>query len=495
MISMIRLSSPRPVRLALVLGSLLVLMSGAAPRVHAQQADPLQRAKALYQKAQTAYEAEENETAIDHLEQIEELLADRSGPAVDTLRARRLALLSRAQYRTGALGGAQRAHIKMMNTEAVPPALADEMADHRKRVEVALMEEVPKVVRSSIRTAATTDTLDLSGRDLIGLPDSVGRLTPRKRVDLSRNDLPSLPRGIGRWTEVQELDVSNNRLGCVPESIGQLSRLEELDLSYNRLTELPSSIGQLTNLRRLNLEGNEVKELPASIDQLTLLNILNLSSPRQARRLWDLLPESANLVYPTELPGTRWIGTAKVRIPLRSPTPGSYVPDSHRALLDTLTNVLARRDTVMTVRVRQTGPIIPRVVDSVSVGLSSGKLHTEVTHVRVDYVFGITGEFEEKIWAIHFLHRSGAKQSFVPLLSLDAQQPWIQDVLENKGVGTGTCRAGHIPFRRKLQFPLLVGEGGDGKLLKINRQDVRGLSEQEKRAFIKKIMRLTYESR
>jgi hypothetical protein len=475
-------------------------LSGTAPETRAQQSDTLQRARTLYRKAETAYEDEENEDAIDHLEQIEELLADRSSPTVDTLRARRLVLLSKAQYRVGELGGAQRAHIKMTKTGAVPAGLADEMADHRKRVEAALMEALPGAVRSSIRTAATMDTLDLSGRGLIGLPDSIGRLSPRKRVDLSYNDLPSLPKGIGRWTKVQELDVSDNRLGCVPESIGRLSRLEELDLSWNRLTELPASIGHLTNLRRLDLADNGIQELPSSVDQLTRLKKLDLSGnpnslSRQARRLKDQLPNSTNIFYPTE----RWRQTVKVRFPVKSPTAGWNT--THRALLDTLANVLARRDTVM---VRQSpdaseqpfSELKDRVVDSVSVGVYGRRHHTEATHVRVDYIFRITksGGFEDEIQAIHFLHWSGPKQAFAPHLSLEAQQPWIQDVLENKGLDDGTCQVAPIPFRDTLTFPRLVGEGGDGTIVQISGHDVRDGYEQEKRQLIKKITRLTYET-
>jgi len=521
-----RIVQPWHSRLGLAIGVVLAILGLAASEARAQQtdaqqADPLQRASTLYQKAQTAYEAEEDEDAIDHLEQIEELLADRSGPAVDTLRARRLALLSKAQYRTGALGGAQRAHIKMMKTGAVPPALAAEMAKHRQRVETALMGKMPRAVRASIRTAAAMDTLDLSGRNLFGLPDSVGRLTPRQRVDLSGNDLPSLPESIGQWTEVREMDLSDNRLGCVPESIGQLSRLEELDLSGNRLTELPASIGrlpnlrgldlsgnelsdlpdsigQLTRLRRLDLSGNALTALPSSVDQLTRLRTLNLSGnlnpmSRQVRQLQDRLPDSTNVVGPSEPSSVRWLQTAQIRFPVTNPTLHDV---NHRALLDTLTSVLARRDTV-TVRRSPDAPEQPfselndRVVDSVGVAPLAA------THARVDYTFRITNlGFEEEIRSVHFLYQSEPEQAFVPLLFLDSQQPWMQDILKNKGLPTQSCRASLYPFEHMLSFAdvMTLRDGEYGTLLQISGNDVRDGFEQKKRALIKKIRRLIYES-
>ncbi len=245
--------------------------------------------RGVLSKATAAYEDDRNERTIEYLERVEELLGGWDAPSADSLRARRLALLSQAQYQRGELGGAQRALLKMEATGAVPQGLVKETTDHRRRVETALMEALPKAVRESIRTAATIDTLNLSEvesrRDdanhrLNALPDSIGRVAPRRSVDLSGNDLSSLPESIWQWTEVRELDLSHNRFGSVPKSIAQLSNLRELDLSGNRLTELPASIGRLNNLRRLDLSENALSGLPDGIDQLSNLRRLDLSGTK-----------------------------------------------------------------------------------------------------------------------------------------------------------------------------------------------------------------------
>ena len=511
-----RIVQPKHSRLVFAIGVGLAILGLAASEARAQQTDTLQRASTLYQKAQTAYEAEEDEDAIDHLEQIEELLADRSRPTVDTLRARRLALLSKAQYRVGELGGAQRAHIKMTKTGAVPAGLVDEMADHRQRVETALMKEVPKAVRSSIRRAVAMDTLDLSGRGLIGLPDSVGRLMPRQRVDLSGNDLPSLPKGIGQWTKVQELDVSNNRLGCVPENIGQLSRLEELDLSGNRLTELPSSIGRLSNLRGLDLSGNSLSELPESIGQLTSLRRLDPSGneltalpssvgelahlrrldvsensgslTRQVRetRLLGLLPDTNTVVYPSpllEADSSRWGQTAQILVPLDQ-------EEDLNVFLDTLKQVISRTES-LTVR---RGPAQPKqslseirteLIDEEAIGLS-------MSHARIDYEFRVEeGEYREEIEAIQFLFRHEFKEEEgISMLYVGGQRPWVQDILRNKGIPPQRIKL--RTFNDELAFVRMHSEG---KIVKIANQPVREGFKQKKQQLIEKITRLTYETR
>ena len=502
-----------------------------------QGVDALQRARTRYQKAKAAYRDDRRANALDHVQRVEEILAEQRAPEVDTLRARRLALLSKILYRAGTkedrnLGGAQRALIKMEATRAVPSRLADEMAAHRDRVERALMKALPQAVRASIRSGSTMDTLDLSDdghfvHNLTGLPDSVGRLTSLRTADLSVGQLSSLPESLGQWSDLRTLNVSHNELGRVPESIGELSRLRELDLSHNALTHLPGSIGRLTNLRRLDLSQNTLSELPSSIGQLTNLRWLDVSGneleelPSSVGRLTHLkrldvsgnsdvlsykarssgleerLSESVEGIYPVPVNAERyrWLQTAQIGFPIGA---GSDA----QVLLDSLKNVLVRRDSLPVRRgpaqpeARSLSALETRMIERVGVDLSSAN------YARIDYQVAITERgFKETIQAIHFLFtpRSGGgapDRDFIPLLYVDAQQPWVGRFLKNNGI---PCRMGEChmrPFSILMSFDRRMQRHGQEALHKIDGKAVRSSGLQRgKREFIRKIKRLTNESR
>ncbi len=475
---------PRILSIWVVLG----LLGLTAPEASAQQADSLQRARSLYQTAKTAYEEKQYEASINTLEQIEELLANRRGPSVDTLRALRLALLSKAQYHVGELGGAQRAHIKMTKIGAVPPILTtDEMADHRQQVEATLMKELPQAVQESIRTAATMDKLNLSDRDLVGLPDSIGQLTDLRRLSLRRNDLSALPETIGQLSHLEELDLRGNQLTTLPESIGQLSDLEVLELGENKLIELPNSIGQLENLRRLGLRNNDLSIVPESVGQLPLLNGpdgLDISGNSASLNRQPLMLRDS-----TEVDGSWVRQTAQVLVPIED--------RSVRIFVDELTRGLSRRDSLQDSLTVRRGPAQPKQpLSELRTELinEEGIVLSAASHVRIDYEFRKTERgFEEKIQAIHFFYRlESENKEDIPLLYVDGQKPWVQDLFIDV---TGHYHP-HHPRRKvrraEMAFARVV-EGKNTILLQIGGREVREGFEWKKQKFIQKIKRLTYE--
>jgi Leucine-rich repeat (LRR) protein len=71
----------------------------------------------------------------------------------------------------------------------------------------------------------------------------------RVRLDLRGKGLNSLPDSIGELTELEILVLDSNQLASLPDWIGQLRNLRTLSLYNNRLDSLPESVWQLDNLR------------------------------------------------------------------------------------------------------------------------------------------------------------------------------------------------------------------------------------------------------
>ncbi len=126
--------------------------------------------------------------------------------------------------------------------------------------------------------------LDLSGRGLTSLPDTIGNLTTLQTLDLNNNLLTTLPESIGNLSKLERLHLRENQLWLLPKTIGNLHSLQSLDLSKNKLENLPETLGQLTSLRTLDLSENHLADLPETVRNLAKLERLNLTNTR----LWSL---------------------------------------------------------------------------------------------------------------------------------------------------------------------------------------------------------------
>jgi Leucine-rich repeat (LRR) protein len=155
----------------------------------------------------------------------------------------------------------------------------------------------------SLGSLTTLTQLDVNGNRLTVLPDCLGGLTGLTSLGLSRNQLATLPLWLGNLTGLTELWVGGNQLSGLPESLGNLTALRRLglsgnqlavlpdwlgnltgltwlDLSGNRLTALPEWLGNLTGLTELRVGGNQLSGLPESLGNLTALRRLDLSGNR-----------------------------------------------------------------------------------------------------------------------------------------------------------------------------------------------------------------------
>jgi len=115
-------------------------------------------------------------------------------------------------------------------------------------------------------------SLNLSGRQLTTIPESIWNLDYLRRLMIHSNQLTgSIPSEVGNLTQLIYLNLSNNQFsGDIPVQIGDLVNLKILDLETNQLSSVPESIGDLSNLKKLNLSSNQLTSLPESICDLNV---------------------------------------------------------------------------------------------------------------------------------------------------------------------------------------------------------------------------------
>jgi len=107
--------------------------------------------------------------------------------------------------------------------------------------------------------------LNLCGKGLNYLPESIGQLKLLQTLDLRNNNLTELPESIGKLEFLEELILHDNALRSVPESIGNLKNLGILHLDNNDLTTLPDTICNLKTWSPIGLTNNKIGSLSEKI--------------------------------------------------------------------------------------------------------------------------------------------------------------------------------------------------------------------------------------
>ncbi|KAL1022409.1 hypothetical protein UPYG_G00026590 [Umbra pygmaea] len=162
-------------------------------------------------------------------------------------------------------------------------------------------EDPATVPYGLLKTARKSGQLNLSGRGLVEVPQSVWRLnldTPEEakqnlsfgaddrwwdqtdltKLLLSSNKLEVLSEDVKLLPALTVLDVHDNQLTYLPKSIGELEHLQKLNLSHNKLKVLPGELWNLKALTCLQLQQNVLEELPEGVGQLTNLDEIDLSN-------------------------------------------------------------------------------------------------------------------------------------------------------------------------------------------------------------------------
>lgn len=199
-----------------------------------------------------------------------------------------------------------------------------------------------------------------------------------------------------------------------------------------------------------------------------------------------LLIFGVSAVGPSEATAQRWLQTSQLLSEIRTDGPT-------RALLDTLVQVIQRKDSIRVKRSSDASEshtlstLRDNLINESGIGLTSAN------YVFIDYRFEIENRgFEESIESFQFVYRPpGGAEEDIQMMYLDASDAWVRNILRNKGTTLVTNEAALKTFSDQLGFARTVQ---DGRIVEIAGQTVREGFEAKKRQLVQKIQRLTYES-
>ncbi|MFB6247236.1 MAG: hypothetical protein ABEL97_01550 [Salinibacter sp.] len=191
-------------------------------------------------------------------------------------------------------------------------------------------------------------------------------------------------------------------------------------------------------------------------------------------------------ISPPDATAQQWLQTTELIKNVRSDGPA-------RALLDTLVQVIERRDSIKVRRTADASQALAlselrnQLINGPGLGLTSAN------KVFINYRFEIRNRgFEESIESFQFLFRpTGGNEEDIQMLYVDTSDPWVQDILRNKGTSLVTNEAALRTFKDQLSFARTVR---DAQITEIAGNPVREGFEAKKRNLVQKIQRLTYGS-
>jgi len=138
------------------------------------------------------------------------------------------------------------------------------------------MSAVPDELRELGVKDMKAERLNLEGRKLTQIPESIGKLRNLRVLVLRDNKLKTLPKSIENLTKLEFLNMRDNAFQEIPKSIFKLKNIKELTLAENQIETVPAAVGGLTKLVYLSLNNNKIERLPPVIGNLKKLDELRL---------------------------------------------------------------------------------------------------------------------------------------------------------------------------------------------------------------------------
>jgi len=127
--------------------------------------------------------------------------------------------------------------------------------------------------------ADTLEILDLSGNELISLPDDLPRLHRLRIIFCSNNPFTELPAVLGRCPSLTMIGFKACRIRTVPAAALPV-HLRWFILTDNRVEQLPAEIGRCADMQKLMLSGNRLRALPPELANCSKLELLRIASNR-----------------------------------------------------------------------------------------------------------------------------------------------------------------------------------------------------------------------
>jgi small GTP-binding protein len=145
-------------------------------------------------------------------------------------------------------------------------------AEKTDNIEIPNIDEALLRINNCLKNRS--NELNLSGLNLIELPDEIYTLDFIKTLDLHNNPLDSLNQKIGQLISLERIYLSRFIFSQLPESFANLSNLISIHLEGKNIKEFPKQLLNLKKLSYINLSNCSISNLPTELNDLSEITTL-----------------------------------------------------------------------------------------------------------------------------------------------------------------------------------------------------------------------------